>query len=451
MKRPPEHVLEERSRRKLKSSLPDQWIIRDITPDYGLDMEITIAENGEVTTEVIAIQVKATEEVKDTRKGLTCPLETKHLKYYENYPLPVFIFCYVKAESSFHYLFAQKYIKENLSRSCPNWRKKVKIPIPFSPDCELSNIDTLRSRITESIFYVKRLSANTDPSKAVYTLDGIPKSDDKELKKRFLRALTFVEMYKFREAVDEFDNILKVCTISPIEKMVILNGLGGAQLALCDFDAALKSYEAIITLTRKVNKSETQEGLAVAWGNLAIIYKTRGELTKALKYSKLSLNLQKVLGNREAESNILNNIAIIYRTRGWVNKAMEYSDAALNINREIGNRKGEANVLSNMGNIYQMKGDSGKALKTYRLSLRVDKEIGNRYGEANNLGSIGLVWGKRGKLDKAMEYFQQALEMHREIGNREGEATSLCNLGNLYYQKRYSWSVKIQSISFEYI
>jgi len=434
----PQQILEERSRRKFKCKLPDEWIIIDINPDYGLDMDITIAEKGIVTTEVVAIQVKASGTIKNTRNGFTYPLETKHLKYYENYLLPVFVFCYVKADSSFHYLFIQKYLKENLNLSRPNWRKRVKIRVPFSTDCKLRSIKTLRSRISDSVFYMKQYFVNIDPSKPIYMLDGIPKSSNEELKKRMLRALEFVETNKFREAIDEFETILKICTMSPIQKVVILNGLGNAQQSLSEFNEALKSYKAIITLTNRMDKPEMEDGLAVAWGNLATIYKTKGELTKAVKYSKLSLALQRELRNREAEASILNNLAIIYRTRGWTKKAMEQSESALTINRAIGNRRGEANTLSNMGNIYQMRHDPAEALKIYRLSLHIDKEIGNRYGEANNLGSIGIVCAKQDKPGKAMKYFELALEIHKEIGNREGEATSLCNIASVYLNKRDS-------------
>ena len=434
----PQQILEERSRRKFKCKLPDEWIIIDINPDYGLDMDITIAEKGIVTTEVVAIQVKASGTIKNTRNGFTYPLETKHLKYYENYLLPVFVFCYVKADSSFHYLFVQKYLKENLNLSRPNWRKNVKISVPFSTDCKLRSITTLRSRISDSVFYMKQYFVNIDPSKPVYTLDGIPKSSNKELKKRMLTALEFVETNKFREAIDEFDAILKICTMRPIQKVVILNGLGNAQQSLSKFNEALKSYKAIITLANRMDNPEMREGLAVAWGNLAIIYKTKGELSKAVKYSKLALTLQRELKNREAEASILNNLAIIYRTRRWTQKAKAQLESALTINRAIGNRRGEANNFSNMGNIYQMRGDPDEALKIYRLSLRIDKEIGNHYGEANNLGSIGIVYAKQNKSVKAMKYFGLALNIHKQIGNREGEATSLCNIASVYFDKKDS-------------
>lgn len=437
MKRPKAHILEEESRRSLRNSLPSEWEIIDLIPDYGLDIEITLTENEEVTNNVIKVQIKATENTVNSRKRLSFRIETKYLKYYESYPLPVFIFFYYKSVDSFYYIFAQDYINKQLSSMHPNWRKQKTTSILLSPNLKLdNNVDTLKSRFIESCFYVKQHLINNAPNGAYYWLDGIPKSDDISLRKRTLKALTYIQEYKFKLAIDEFNNILKLCTMSPTEKIAILNNIGRAQLSLCQMDSALDNYKAIIHLTKNVDKEMAQEGLSVAYGNMALIYETRGNYFFALKYSRLSLNIERKLGNREGEAAILDNMATIYRTKGQLEKAMEYLQISLKIDREIQNREGEANVLGNIGNVHQVNSALDLAMNCYEMALGIHRELGNRYGEANNLGSLGVVYIKIGELDDAKKYLKSSLNIFKEIGFREGAASCLCNLGNMWDREK---------------
>jgi tetratricopeptide (TPR) repeat protein len=102
------------------------------------------------------------------------------------------------------------------------------------------------------------------------------------------------------------------------------------------------------------------------------------------------------------------------------------------MDREIGNRQGEANVLGNLGNCYLRLGQTSTARDHYQQALAIVGEIGNREGEAMALGNLGFCDATLGQINTAQDHYQQALAIHREIGDRAGEANQLSNLGDCY-------------------
>jgi len=118
----------------------------------------------------------------------------------------------------------------------------------------------------------KSVNGLTTRTGVIYWLDGIPQSDDKELRERAFRFLTLVERERYDDAIVEMEDILKVCILSPTEKMSILLNLGNAYYSLSQFDNALKNYNAIFEITKKVSEEEAIKGKASALGNIGLLY-----------------------------------------------------------------------------------------------------------------------------------------------------------------------------------
>jgi tetratricopeptide (TPR) repeat protein len=75
-------------------------------------------------------------------------------------------------------------------------------------------------------------------------------------------------------------------------------------------------------------------------------------------------------------SQYIGNIGLIYWTKGDLDKALKYHEEALKLDREMGNKQGEAQDLGNIGLIYAKKGNKEKALNYYNQSLALFKQIG---------------------------------------------------------------------------
>jgi len=93
------HITDSKAISFVKSRLPEEWVVRELSPDYGIDLDVEVFqhENGQVVTlgEHLFFQVKGTEDAryKDvtiktekgalTEKHLCFPLDTALLKLVE--------------------------------------------------------------------------------------------------------------------------------------------------------------------------------------------------------------------------------------------------------------------------------------------------------------------------------------------------------------------------------
>lgn len=90
-KRTRQHILETDSRNEFSQILPNNWIFRDITPDYGIDGIVEVFdETGNASGGIFLVQLKATDE-KLLDKALSVVLKTDTGEYYKNIILPVLI------------------------------------------------------------------------------------------------------------------------------------------------------------------------------------------------------------------------------------------------------------------------------------------------------------------------------------------------------------------------
>jgi tetratricopeptide (TPR) repeat protein len=55
-------VIEEESRRAFAAAVPPEWVVRNINPDYGVDVEVEVFQHGEATGPFFYVQLRATDE-----------------------------------------------------------------------------------------------------------------------------------------------------------------------------------------------------------------------------------------------------------------------------------------------------------------------------------------------------------------------------------------------------
>lgn len=164
------HITETKSIKKVLNSLPDHWVIRELSErDYGTDLVIEIFSpcgkdkngyvNYDTTGAICNIQLKGTiNDIKinsDDNMTVSQQIPKKTLLYAEKFPVPFFLFkVNVSSNSSDSYfVWLQRYITDVLDQKEPNWRTSskdkhnIRIPINNVLKEGMNKIEKISSRI----------------------------------------------------------------------------------------------------------------------------------------------------------------------------------------------------------------------------------------------------------------------------------------------------------------
>jgi tetratricopeptide (TPR) repeat protein len=90
LKRTRNHIIEDESETILKSLLPSEWVLRKLSPDYGIDYLVEIFTKNKATGEHFFIQLKGTDK-KGQKGRISYQLSNKHIDYYSKLSLPILL------------------------------------------------------------------------------------------------------------------------------------------------------------------------------------------------------------------------------------------------------------------------------------------------------------------------------------------------------------------------
>ncbi len=171
------------------------------------------------------------------------------------------------------------------------------------------------------------------------------------------------------------------------------------ELYLSNIDTVLPlCFKAIAIIDGAINTIDKEErrsllnNKAKAYNNIGYVYKTQGNLEKALEWYNKSLKIRHEIGDKYGLANSYNNIGLIYNNWGNVSRAVEFFEKSSQIQNEIGDLQGFSISLSNLGLIFKNQGDVPRALDYYNKSLKIQEEIGDKQGVAISLSYIGQAF-----------------------------------------------------------
>ncbi len=140
-----------------------------------------------------------------------------------------------------------------------------------------------------------------------------------------------------------------------------------------DLDGATDAYNRVLALG---NRAADRAIIAVATGNLGILYATRGELDRAEEMYRKSLEIEEALGRKEGMASDYGNLGILYQTRGELDRAEEMYRKSLDIEEALGRKEGMANVYANLGSLYLTQGETSRAEEIFHRSLDLFRQVG---------------------------------------------------------------------------
>ena len=190
------------------------------------------------------------------------------------------------------------------------------------------------------------------------------------------------------------------------------------------FDFARQALELSEQINYKI-------GIAKAYNNLGIYYRTKGIYNKSIDYFFNSLYIMEDLNNMKGVARSYNLIGIIYYYLSNYELSLEYYNKALKLNIKQNDKKWIAGNCNNIGMIYESMGEYSKALEYYFKSLDSNIELKNNNWVANNYSNIGSLYQKMGN-PKSLEYFFKSLEIRKKQGDIAGIANANLSIGKYY-------------------
>jgi tetratricopeptide (TPR) repeat protein len=203
------------------------------------------------------------------------------------------------------------------------------------------------------------------------------------------------------------------------------NQLNNLLHLVSELDKKVADYQKTLA---SAQKDQNQQAIAIADGNLGVMYKTRADLDKAIEMYNNTLNLS----DRQTIINSYGNLETAYNTRNDLDKSLEFQQKSLQINTTIGNKKEIANNYSELGFVYYARSEMDKAVEMYKKSLAITEEMGDKQNMAIIYTNLGRVYQERSELNKAVEFYEDALEIAEGLGLKEIMANDYSNLGVVY-------------------
>ena len=210
---------------------------------------------------------------------------------------------------------------------------------------------------------------------------------------------------------------------------------------------AMAIYQRVIALK---NSQHHKDEIAVAYGNLGVIYKSRKQLDKAVECYQEALTIYQALNDQQGMATQYANLGVIFQTREQLDKALEYYKKRLVIETNLGHEKDLASAYGSLGAVYQSQERLGKSIEAYKTSLKISTKLGDLIIMANIYGNLGIIYKSRGEIDKAIAHYMQAVEINSNLKRIESMASNYSNLGVAYTLKndnrkaKYYWKKSLK-------
>jgi two-component system NtrC family sensor kinase len=179
--------------------------------------------------------------------------------------------------------------------------------------------------------------------------------------------------------------------------------------------------------------------LIVANRNIAGVYKSQHDTSKAFQYYSNALNI--TLKSRYDSlfySWALMDFGDLLLTMNKPKQALYYSKQSYNIGMNLSMpfaKKYLPIALNTIGRIYEKTGNYGEALEKYKQAVKVGLDNYNQEGAADNDMAIASLFTKTNNKDSGFYYAKKAFAIARHVNNPQAVEMSSNYLKNYYRDK----------------
>lgn len=241
---------------------------------------------------------------------------------------------------------------------------------------------------------------------------------------------------------------------------LIHSGLGTIYETIKDYDRALYHFTETMRIMQNSYKvSGNPQMPALAFNNLAMVYKSIGEYTLAEYYYEKALELNKLSMGEESAGIIrpLTDLADVKRERKKYREADSLYNLGYTLQQKIDSQNDiqMAYVETQYGDLFYDKGDYAKAEGFYQKAIERYRKKGIQHTEIylSTLNTLGAAKAKKGEISPAIQLHHDLVRKYREFhkpgsmriaGQWNKIAEAYYQSANFHQAKQYSDSTFLE-------
>lgn len=237
-----------------------------------------------------------------------------------------------------------------------------------------------------------------------------------------------VSYYDLNEGLKYAEEAIKICKKNKftLELGYAYNVAGTIYMDLGNYPVAM---DYLLNATKQYAAVNDKRGVAIAFGNLGIIYTRRGEYRKALNAYFTDYFYFKESGGKGLISCLL-NIGSSYHQMGILDSSLYYLNIAA-VQPGVDSLQ-KSSIYNNIGSTYADKGDLKTARDYLIRAITMITDTTQKYYLTEHYMILGTIESRMKNFPAALAAAQRALTYSKEIGVREFEKNCYENLSAIY-------------------
>ncbi len=221
----------------------------------------------------------------------------------------------------------------------------------------------------------------------------------------------------------------------------LMNELAIAYERHAEYRRADSLYDIVINKMNTVSGLTPHETTRAVAGR-ADVWRIQGKLKEAEKLlaGTIQALLKDSVSNRESLVTLNHNLAYLYKTMGQLTKAEQLGEKAIRQHIAIHGKDVEyANMVKNQGSLYMDLVQYEKAESLMKDAMNIERrEIGTKHEAfGTTLNQLGLIYFYEGRYSESKSCIEESLKIKEATLGKTHEhyANSLVNLANVYIEE----------------
>jgi len=237
------------------------------------------------------------------------------------------------------------------------------------------------------------------------------------------------EMGQLREAMEHYEDALKLCGDNPIKRAEVLIEMGNTAMAMADYPSALKHY---YTALEYLEQEDEILHRATILMNIGRVYQAVEDLEKADKFLERAFLLSTQTNDLSSLAEILHNRGVVMQLKNQPKAAKRFFTAALEADSNISPSVSKVYVSESLGRLELELGKNNVAQSHFQEAQRLAKALGLTRVLCSSLIGSGKADHNIGRLDESATTLEEAFHLCRNYGFKDLECECSESLAKTY-------------------